>query len=290
MGFKKQGDKMNPMTFRANEYKNQSQELAVDVEQARSIYESVDDLLAPETLHQLTGIPVTSECCNPMDGGYSGSQLLAVETSGEQPQRFVLKRMSREIDWIMQTSNDHACRSVTLWQHGLLDQLQPIVDHGILDCAQDDDGWGLLMHDVSPHLMGEEPWPAAEVKFFLDVLAAIHATFWQAPELDNPAIGLCNTKEMIQLLSVDVVRRMLSETNPLFSRAIEGWELLQKWFDPDVAGTLADLMADPQPLCRALACYPATLIHGDFRHANLALQPAPVPQAIVLDWQLAGHT
>jgi len=281
---------MNPMMVRADQYKKYNPKIFRDLEPERVIYDNVDDLLAPETLHQLTGIPVTSVRYTPLEGGLAGSQVLAVETKGHQTQRFVFKRMSRQVDWIMQTSNDHACRSVTLWQHGLLDQLRPTVDHAILACGRDGNGWGMLMRDVSPHLMGKEPWSAAEVKFFLDALAAIHATFWQAPELDNPAIGLCDPAGLIQVFSVNNARRLPSDTSPVLQWIIEGWELLQQWLDPDVADALADLLANPQPLAQVLARYPATLIHGDYRNDNLALQRSPVPRAIVLDWQCAGRS
>jgi hypothetical protein len=257
--------------------------------QGRSLYDSVDDLIAPETLQQLTGDAITAMRCTPMEGGYSGSRLLAVETNGNHGRRFVLKRMGSETDWLMQSSDDHNCRSVALWQYGVLDQLQPTVDHAILACARDSDGWAILMRDVSPNLMGREV-RETEIKFFLNTLAAIHATFWEAPELGNRAIGLCDTAGMVRAFSLESARRLPSDTNSNPQMISEGWELLQEWLDPDVADRLADLHADPQPLSRALARYPATLVHGDYRYANLALQPGPGPQAIVLDWQLAGRS
>jgi hypothetical protein len=225
-----------------------------------------------------------------MEGDFSGSRLEAVETKGDQPQRFVLKRMTKRADWLMQATNDDHCRSVALWRYGLLNKLQPAIDHAILACARDGDGWAMLMRDVSPYLMEPGPWSTVDVKFFLDTLATIHATFWQAPDLDNPATGLCDTAGMIQTFSVNSAGRLPSDTNPVPAMIIEGWELLQEWLDPDVADTLVDLLADPEPLVQALACYPATLVHGDYRDANLALQPAPDPRAVVLDWQLAGRS
>ena len=198
---------------RGNESNKQYPELLRDVARERSLYDSVDDLIAPENLQQLTGDDVTSVRCTPMEGGFSGSRLLAVETNGNRPQRLVLKRIVRQTDWNMQATNDYACRSVALWQHGLLDRLRPTVDHAILACARDGDGWAILMRDVSPNLMGREAWSEAEIKYFLDALVTIHATFWDAPELSNPAIGLCDTTTMIQALSVETARRLPSDTS-----------------------------------------------------------------------------
>jgi hypothetical protein len=280
---------MNPMMVRGNESKKRSQKILGEVALKRLLYDRVDDLIAPETLQQLTGDAVISVCCTPIEGGYSGSRLLAVETNGNHSRRFVLKRMGSKTDWLMQSSDDHNCRSVALWQYGILDQLQPTVDHAILSCARDGDGWAILMRDVSPNLLGRVA-RETEIKFFLDTLATIHATFWEAPELDNPALGLCDTAGIIQAFSLESARRLPSDTNPNPRMISEGWELLQEWLDPDVADRLAELHADPQPLSRALARYPATLVHGDYRYANLALQTGPGPQAIVLDWQLAGRS
>ena len=79
---------------------------------------------------------------------------------------------------------DHHCRSVGLWQYGILDQLQPTVDHAILSCARDGDGWAILMRDLSPNLLGQVA-RETEIKFFLDTLATIHATFWEALQTEG---------------------------------------------------------------------------------------------------------
>jgi len=80
------------------------------------LYNSVDELLAPETLTSLTGQPVKYVRCLPMEGGFSGSSLLNVEANGDKrAECFVLKRMSPKWDWVMAATNDQQCRSVTLW-------------------------------------------------------------------------------------------------------------------------------------------------------------------------------
>jgi aminoglycoside/choline kinase family phosphotransferase len=58
--------------------------------------------------------------------------------------------------------------------------------------------------------------------------------------------------------------------------------------DPDVVGLLQQLVLDPQPLCAALARYPKTLVHGDYRGMNAGIRWQNPPQVVLLDWQLAG--
>lgn len=252
------------------------------------LYDSVNELIAPETMRFLTGDAVTYVRCVPMPSGLSGSQVIRVETEGNSHRRFVLKRMSPESDWVMQATNDTLCRSVTIWQQGLLDRLHPSVDHTIIAAAHDKEGWALLMRDASQGIRGMESRSAKEVKFFLDTLATVHATFWQAPELDDPALGLCRPEDLIRGLSAKTARRLPSSTSSAPRMISEGWDLLQEYLDPDVADQLAGLVDDPWPLAEALSNYPFTLVHGDYRNVHLGmLREQPASPATVLDWQLA---
>ncbi len=259
------------------------------------LFDSVEALIAPETLAMLAKQPVSDVRCTPMAGGLSGSRLSTIDATGQEAKgqkrhRFILKRMSSRFDWQMQTTDDVRCRAVMLWQYGLLDRLPPIVDHTILACARDGDGWALLMRDIGAWLMPAQPWPGDMVRALLDALSAIHATFWDAPDLVDPALGLCDSTVMIQAFSPQRAVQFPSDTSPMPQMIREGWEISRDRHDPDVARALDELLADPQPLVRALSRYPATLVHGSYRDANLGLKREPIPCAYVLDWQLATRT
>jgi hypothetical protein len=255
------------------------------------LYPSMDELLAPETLTALTGQSVKYVRCLPMQAGYSGSSLLHIEANGEQGvRRFVLKRMSRQWDWVMAVTDDQRCRAVTLWQAGLFDRLKPVIEHATLACARDGDGWALLMDDVSPMLVVDQPFTVEQVYFLLDALATLHATFWEAAELAAPELGLCATMELIQVFSPVTAHRLPSTSSPIPQWLVEGWSVLQGIVASDVADVLNKLYMDPQPLCNALARYPTTLVHGDYRWANLGIVWQAAPQALILDWQLGGYS
>lgn len=254
------------------------------------LYDSVDELLDPETLSRLTKQPVKYVRCLPMEGGISGSHLLTVETNnGVTNVRYVLKRMARQWDWVMSSSADRQCRAVALWRSGLLDQCQPGIDHAILACAYDGDGWAILMRDVTPTLLGSRTLTAREIYCLLDTLATFHATFWAAPGLAEPTLGLCNTTDLLRAFSPEIAQRVPSSTR-IAKMIAEGWELLQTMVAPDVAALLRQLVADPQPLCTALAQYPATLVHGDYRGMNMGIDWQNSPRVILLDWQLSGQS
>jgi hypothetical protein len=106
-------------------------------------FASLDELLAPETLSELAGSAIGSVRCLPITGGHSasGSHLLAIETNDGEGPRLVLKRVSREWDWIMRATGDDRGREALAWTSGLLDRLPPEVTHPILACARDADSW-----------------------------------------------------------------------------------------------------------------------------------------------------
>jgi hypothetical protein len=255
------------------------------------IFDSAEDMLAPSTLSALIGVDTGAVCVGPFreQDGVSGSQFCAVTT--DQGARFVVKRMAVRRDWQMQASDDRRCRAVALWRFGLLGRLTPTVDNAILACARDGDGWALLMRDVTHHLIGKAPrLSALQIHALLDVLAAIHATFWDAVELREDELGLCDAAGLLQALSVETLRRSPEVTaHSAPQRWLAGWPLLQEQLAPDVADVLQQLMLDPDPLCAALARYPATLVHGDFRETNIGLAEHRPTRAVVLDWQLAGY-
>ncbi len=244
------------------------------------LYSSIDEMLAPHCLSELTGANIRTVRLRPLSDreGVSGNQLLAVETDNNA--RFILKRMSLERDWIMRASNDHQCRSVTLWQTGVLDQLQPELSHAIIGCARDDNGWAILMQDVSRGLL---PWDrhidATANESILRAMACQHARFWDAPSLTQPELGLCTLPELIAVTTPGPFVPDLYKI---------GLDLLPQVFEPDVANILRQLTIDPQPLCSALACYPHTLVHGDYKVTNLAWNVSPQLQLAGLDWQLAA--
>ena len=251
------------------------------------LHDSVDEMLAPETLSRLVGQSISSVRCAPFErSGASGSQLLAVETDDGQGPRYVLKRVSVEQDWLMRVTKDLRGRSVTLWQHGLLDQVAHAIDHTVIACARDQAGWAILMRDVSGTLLQGIPVDQWDYERVLDALAVLHSTFWGASILADPALGLCDPTQFLLCLSPE---RMPDEreAHAFVSGILEGWELLETMVTADVVDVVRSLHRDPGPLCRALARYPRTLVHGDAFPGNLGLIRGAGAKVILLDWQLA---
>jgi hypothetical protein len=257
-------------------------------------YASLDAMLALETLSRLAGTPVTSVRRVPFVGGHSasGSSFLAIETNEADGPRLVLKQSSPACDWIVRATADTRGREVLAWESGLLDRLPPEITHPILACARDESGWSILMRDVSEEMMVDaivsDPITESEHLLILDALAALHAAFWEQPEIASPDRGYCSVPNLLLAFSPEVGRREWDHPNPIPRIIAECWDLFWTVAEPDVAAIVRDLFDDPAPLCAALARFPQTVAHGDPRPSNLGIKRGSRPRLILLDWQLTG--
>jgi hypothetical protein len=250
-----------------------------------TLFDSVEEMLIPETLSELLPEPVTQVDCQPMSGhsGLAGGQLSYVDTNAG---RLVLKRMSIASDWIMFASDDRLCRSVTLWQYGLLDQLRPHLEHRIIACSHDNANWAILMEDLTGHVYAwDKPMPPQLVPVFLDRMARLHATFWNDPLLNDLSLGLCDTAKLLDQTSLPMAQKHDHNHLGVIPDWIRGgWEVMEELLDSDTFIQMRSLTENPQPLLGALNHYPYTLLHGDYRAENLAHPDHP----IALDWQEAA--
>ncbi len=254
------------------------------------LFPSVDAMLAPETLSALAEQPVTSVRCRPLEAEYakSGSHLLVVETNEGQGPRYILKRVLPARDWLMRATDDRFCRSVALWQRGFFDRLPPEMGHAIVACALDGEGQAILMRDVETMLVPYVPFSVADNECFLDAMAALHAAFFKAPELCDPALGLCTLHHVYAMFAPLTGHREAGGQDAIPRLILEGWDLVRTLVAPDVVDIVEALLEDSTPLCQALSRYPKTLVHGDWRHANQGVLRGERTQVIMLDWQLAA--
>jgi hypothetical protein len=258
---------------------------------ARDLYASVDELLSAQTLSTLLGRPVTDVRSAPFltTDSKSGSRFLRVELDGGAGPRYVLKRVSARWDWIMRATDDDRGRPAISWQTGLVDRVPPEVVHGMVACARDEDGWAILMEDFGEHLIppGDDPIGVDENVRILDALAAFHAAFWGQPDLADPSLGFCRLDAWYRELGPATARREEHGPDPVPPLG-EGWALLESAIDPGLAREIIALAEDPRPLCDALARFPQTVTHRDWKLGNLGLLPGPHGPVILLDWAVVG--
>ena len=254
-----------------------------------TVWDNVDVMLLPENLGKLTGNTISSVKVKPAEsGGFSGSHLSRVETNGGKGPQYVLKNIVPETDWVIRTTNDTLGREIKLWEIGVMDELQTVIDHPIIACAKSKTGWAILMHDISDSLlpMNGSPISASQNQICLEGLASVHARFWQDSSLCKAELGLNDLRSCIAFLTPERCRP-LEGMHFMIDAVLDGWERLESVIEPGILAPVMQWLNDPQPLVDALNRYPKTLVHGDFWRANIGIRPSPPPQLIVFDWQIA---
>jgi hypothetical protein len=255
----------------------------------RFVYSSIEDMTYPTTLGNLVQRRISKTCLAPFETeGWSTTEAEFVgvdECNGKDP-RYIIKRIRQELDWVMQATEDHHWRAITIWQHGLLDLMPEEINHATIACTRDETGYAILMHNVSPTLLQQDrPISAENHALILDAMAALHAAFFEDDLLGDPKLNLCKPEDFFSHTSPEKAKR-IRETNPSFvlDMIIEGRRLMTQLVDTDMAKLVHDMVHDPTPFCAALANYPQTITHTDVRPANLGVEHGERSRLIMLDW------
>ena len=151
----------------------------------------------------------------------------------------------------------------------MLARLPGVIDHAVVAASFDGEVGMVLLRDVTDQLLpGDRPFSAAQHARFLDHMAAMHTAFWGWH--DDVGLTPLGTRYLMFSPAVAAAEaaRGSSAVVPKFMG--EGWAAL-----PAVAPTLAEmvmpLLDDPGPLVAALERVPHTLVHGDWKAANLGV-------------------
>jgi hypothetical protein len=202
-------------------------------------------------------------------------------------ERYVVKRMSYDTDWVMRLVSDTGVpRVVRMHAAGLFGRLPDCLDTALVDAAYDPATGRaeLLMRDAGEVFVAmNEPFTAAQHATFLDAMARLHAATWNLPDevgLTPPAV---RWSMMRRGFAADEVRRgheggMAAELEP-------AWDLLAE-AAPETYRVLVAVTGDPAPLVAALATTPACLVHGDWKGGNLGVHDDG--RVLLVDWAFPG--
>lgn len=248
------------------------------------LYSNVASLL---DRHGLTGL-AEEQLTN---SGYSGAALTTIaRPDGE---RFVLKRMSIERDWIMRATDDHECREVRFASSGVA--LSDRILTPTVGAAHDGDGYVLLMRDITEHLLPAGPVTEAQLDAIIGGMAALHAP--AAPE--GSAVPWCALGRRLLLLTPAGATIAQRYGAPVARDLRRGWELFERMAPAPVVELIRELSSDVWPLIRALTPLPRSLLHGDLKFDNVGVDadgrlwlidwamPTLAPAAVELGWFLA---
>jgi len=200
------------------------------------------------------------------DDTKSGARFERVVIDGA---RYVVKYQDARDDWLLRASGDPGRRYVRLWESGLLDRLPPVLDHGVVAAAYDDvaEVGTVLFRDVSEALLETDtPFSPALHAQFMDHMAALHAAFWEWT--DDVGLTPLRRRYLMFAPAVAASEAMLGTEAVVPKLMAEGWARLPE-VAPAMAAVVVPLLDEPGPLVEALARVPHTLVHGDWKAANL---------------------
>ncbi len=202
------------------------------------------------------------------DDTKSGARFERVVIDGES---FVLKYQDPTDDWLLRATGDPGRSYVLLWESGLLDRLPPVIDHAVVAADFDGAVGRVLLRDVGAALLAPGvPFSPEQHGRFVEHMAALHAAFWGWRD----DVGLTSLTRRYLMFSPGVAAAEAARgSEAVVPRVMaEGWGRL-----PDAAPAMAKvvlpLLRDPAPLVAALARGPHTLVHGDWKAANLGCHP-----------------
>lgn len=238
----------------------------------QATWDSVEEMLAPQNLSDITGEKISSVYTRPADfTGYSGSHLSVLETNGGKGTRYILKHIVPAKDWVIHATKDTLGREVMLWQYGVMDKLKTVIQHSIIDCAKTKSGWALLKNDISDSLMKDRPMTIAQNQICIEGLADVHATFWQDSNLHSPELGLTTLEHSVTLMTPARCQHAKG-LQFMVESILDGWERIDKVIAQDILAIVRQWFDNPKVLIDALQQYPMTLTHCDFWMLNVGIQ------------------
>lgn len=212
--------------------------------------------------------------------GVSGAQLFRLRLNGEP---HVLKYLDWEQDWTLRASGIPEGAVTRLWTHGVLDRLPACFHQPIVDVIPGPPT-AVLMRDVGPWLVPNDraPVPLEQHVRFLDHMAELHVSFWNA----GPGIDAVSAATRFRELGPAMAVREAGSGDRIPELVGQGWPRLAE-IAPKAAEIVIPLADDPGPLVDALAMTPQSLVHGNLRFENLGSDDAG--RTVVIDWELPGR-
>jgi hypothetical protein len=217
---------------------------------------SLEELLAEASSHELWQ----------PDDSKSGARFERVIIDGSP---YVLKYQDPRDDWLLRASGDPGERYVRLWESGLLRRLPSCIDPAVVACSFDGSVGRILLRDVTPQLLPPGvPFTAGQHIRFVDHMAAMHATFWNWK--DDVGLTPLATRYLMFSPAVAAAEAALGSAAVVPPLMSEGWTRLRD-VSPGLADDVFALLDNPAPLIAALENVPHTLVHGDWKGANLGV-------------------
>lgn len=239
----------------------------------------------PTSLHGLVRTPLT--------GGRTGNPVERIERNAGAP--IVFKGLPGHT-WRDDAMEGQDGGEARLWLDGLSNALPSQIRHPTFDVAQTATGdWWMLMQDVSAGIQPRGQFLDAHEKPFLEAIAAMHARFQDAPELETLSLATMRGTTRIwadSLIAFVDGPEAIASREPWVRKVLDDVAVISVLtprfldiLDPEDAAFFLELCRD-RAWHDALDEGPQTLVHGDLRRANIAFTSESVS---LIDWEFAAR-
>lgn len=210
----------------------------------------------------------------PGESARSGSRIERVVLADGRT--VIAKHLVREEDLMLRAMDDDG-RLDRLWRAGVFERMPAVIAHGLLGVEAAGTGWLVVMADVADALIADDRTiKREENRRILGAGAALHAAFDGA---DLPRIGA--PAMIYRFLSPAMAVAEARSPNPLPGLIGRGWERFGDAVPHDVADAVAAIHADADAFAARYTGCRSTLVHGDFRLANMGLR---ADRLVLIDW------
>ena len=213
----------------------------------------------------------------PLNGAeaFSGATLELVELADGR--RIVLKHLPVGGDWLTRATGGGG-RLRLLWEAGLLEGIDSIVDHTILRMERVHGSDVVVMRDATKQLIPSGPVARSTSRLLLERLAAMHHRL-----AGTQAAGLCSISDRFAMFAPAFHATDVGcGRHPLADRIVRGWAVFHDRLPVDVVEAVFTVHRHPDRLARRLNAAPSTLLHGDAKLENLGLWPDG--RLVAIDW------
>jgi len=225
------------------------------------MFASLDELCAPQTLRALLDLPEGpwTVFIAEMEGGLSGATLQRISLSnGDLFANAILKHIDPRTNWLMRAAGDTQGREIAFTQSDLWARMPQDIRVPVLGVARLEDGGGaLVMPDLTPVIypasLCYEPADEHMVVRIIDHLAAMHAAFWEFPELRTLS-WLATPADAFLTLTVERLSQstgMQPDTDTYGDQAFRMWPYLWRFIGDEDGTTIWHTLMHPEALLAA---------------------------------------
>ena len=211
------------------------------------------------------------------EGGRTGASFERAVLADGTP--VVIKHVSPD-DWLMVASGgvSHLDR---LWRAGVFERVPAVIDHTMLAMERSDDGFVLVMRDVSEHVLVEgQVLSRADNRRVLEAVDAMYRAYW------GETVPGCPLNNHLAAFTPQMSALVDHLGTPIPKLMLRGWEMFADVAPTDVTSAMHAILDDPRALVDEIEKRPTTFIHGDLRLHNMGMNDERV---VLLDWEIAGN-